>query len=159
MRLPTEYEWQLAATGGDVRSGPIPGGRTGTRRQEPWRANTVESELGRSTAVGMYPAGASPAGILDMAGTLWEWCSNAFDDPDNTAFPATQEDRRVLRGGSWGNDQDVARSAIRFRGYPSDRTQPRRFPCGVFVPINWALIPESAAQAARQTARSAVSIF
>jgi formylglycine-generating enzyme required for sulfatase activity len=48
----------------------------------------------------MYPSGASPADILDMAGTLWEWCSNAFDNPDNIVFPMAQEDRRVLRGGS-----------------------------------------------------------
>ena len=103
--------------------------------QEPWRANTTESELGRSTAVGMYPAGASPAGVFDMAGTVWEWCLNAFDDPDNTAFPTSQEDRRVLRGGSW-----IYRSGLRALGHPHQE-QPerpvrlRRLSCGVFVPI------------------------
>ncbi len=69
VRLPTEYEWQLAATGGDPDR-KYPWGADWDPAKEPWRANTSESELGRSTAVGMYPAGASPAGVLDMAGTL-----------------------------------------------------------------------------------------
>jgi formylglycine-generating enzyme required for sulfatase activity len=89
--------------------------------REHWRANTVESGLGRSTAVGMYPAGASATEVLDMAGTLWEWCLNEFDDPYNTVFPKSKEDSRVLRGGSWGSDQDVARSASRVRFSPSNR--------------------------------------
>jgi formylglycine-generating enzyme required for sulfatase activity len=112
VRLPTEYEWQLAATGGDAAF-TYPWGPNWDPAQEPWRANTLESELGRSTAVGMYPSGASQAGILDMAGTLWEWCSNAADDPDNTTFPTAQEDRRVLRGGSWNYYRVHARSADR----------------------------------------------
>ena len=69
----------------------------------------------------MYPAGASPAGVMDMAGTLYEWCSNAFDDPDNTAAPASQEDPRVLRGGSWNNSQNSARSANRYGFSPDGR--------------------------------------
>ena len=120
VRLPTEYEWQLAATGGDPAR-TYPWGPEWDPQAEPWRANTSESGLGRSTAVGMYPAGASPAGIADMAGTLWEWCRNAFDDPDNTGFPQSPEDRRVLRGGSWGLSQDNARSALRFWHFPSIR--------------------------------------
>ena len=39
-----------------------------------------------------------------MAGTLWEWCLNEFDDPYNTVFPKSKEDKRALRalrGGSW----------------------------------------------------------
>jgi formylglycine-generating enzyme required for sulfatase activity len=94
---------------------------------EPWRANTAESELGRSTGVGMYPAGASPAGVLDMAGTLWEWCLDPFETSETRggswlgrllAKRSLEEDRRVLRGGSWNNLQDDARSAIRNRFQP-----------------------------------------
>ena len=120
VRLPTEYEWQLAATGGDAAR-TYPWGPEWDPEQEPWRANTSESRLGRSTAVGLYPLGASRAGVPDMAGTIYEWCRNAFDDPDNTAFPASREDRRVLRGGSWYSDRVSARSASRFRDLPDDR--------------------------------------
>lgn len=112
VRLPTEYEWQLAATGGDVAF-TYPWGPDWDPVKEPWRANTLESGLGRSTAVGMYPSGASQAGILDMAGTSWEWCSNAADDPDNTTLPTAQDNRRVLRGGSWNYYWVNARSADR----------------------------------------------
>jgi formylglycine-generating enzyme required for sulfatase activity len=100
VRLPTEFEWQLAATGGDPQRA-YPWGRDWDPRREPWRANTSESNLGCSTAVGLYPQGASPVGAQDMAGTLWEWCLNAFDDPTNTRTPSSRGDTRALRGGSW----------------------------------------------------------
>jgi formylglycine-generating enzyme required for sulfatase activity len=117
VRLPMEDEWQLAATGGDP-SRTYPWGPDWNPSQQPWRANTSESELGRSTAVGIYPAGASGGGVLDMAGTIYEYCLNAFDDLDNTAFPTSQDDSRVLRGGSWDDFQDFARCAYRVRRYP-----------------------------------------
>jgi formylglycine-generating enzyme required for sulfatase activity len=116
VRLPTEFQWQLAATGGDPAN-VYPWGP----EWEPWRANTYESGLGRSTAVGMYPAGASRAGILDMAGTLYEWCLNAFDDPDDTAFRVTPKDLRAMRGGCWERDHDYARCAYRNWGAPNGR--------------------------------------
>jgi formylglycine-generating enzyme required for sulfatase activity len=114
IQLPTEFEWQQAATGGD-RNRRYPWGREEWDPvREPWRANTYESGLGRSTAVGMYPEGASPVGALDMAGTLYEWCLNAFDDPDKVDGHASGEERRAVRGGSWNNNQADARCAARF---------------------------------------------
>lgn len=112
--LPTECQWQQAATGGN------------SARHYPWGAawdgrcaNTYESDLGRSTAVGVYPEGASPVGALDMAGNVWEWCLNKFEDPQCTDLSSNAE--RVARGGSWGYPRDVARVAFRGPAQPNLR--------------------------------------
>ena len=66
VRLPTEFEWQQAATHGELE------------RAYPWgpdweegRCNSGESRLNRTTAVGLYPHGTWPDGPLDMAGNVW----------------------------------------------------------------------------------------
>jgi len=107
VRLPTEWEWQQAATGGDPAN------------EYPWgpewdgnRTNTDESELSRSTAVGMYPQGASPVGALDMSGNVWEWCLNEYDRPENVTLAG--DARRVVRGGAGNHDQSFARAAVRY---------------------------------------------
>jgi formylglycine-generating enzyme required for sulfatase activity len=117
VRLPDEWEWQRAATGGQEENA-FPWGPDWDPKAEPWRANTFESRLGQATAVGMYPAGVSPTGALDMAGTVWEWCLNKFETAkvEETRSSADDFDTRVVRGGSWLNAQDYARSANRF-GY------------------------------------------
>ncbi len=114
VRLPTEWEWQQAATGGD------------STNKYPWgpewdgnRANTDESELNRSTAVGLYPHGISRVSALDMSGNVWEWCLNEYDNPRNVA-PAGDA-RRVVRGGSWSHNQAHGRAAYRGRGAPGSR--------------------------------------
>lgn len=115
VRLPTEWEWQQAATGGDPTN-VYPWGLEWNGNY----ANTYESELSRSTAVGMYPHGISPVGALDMSGNVWEWCLNEYDQPRNLD-PAGAA-RRMARGGSWGGDLTLARAACR-----SDRAPGNRF--------------------------------
>lgn len=115
IRLPAEWEWQQAATGGDPAN------------QWPWgakwdssRANTKENGLSGTTAVGLYPKGMSPVGALDMGGNVMEWCLNEHKKTDR--IDVAGEAGRAVRGGSWSFSQDFARCAYRVRGtYPDFR--------------------------------------
>ena len=62
----------------------------------------------------------SVSGAEDMAGNLWEWCLNKFDDLDHTEVDATN-DPRVLRGGSWNLTPGLLRSALRSWSYAGSR--------------------------------------
>ncbi len=112
--LPTEMEWQQAATGGDPA------------REYPWgswkegRTNSFETGLGRTTAVGLFSQGRSLQGVSDLAANVWEWCLNRYKPPSHTEVDASGE-FRVLRGGSWLNDRVGCRSASRLRGRPDKR--------------------------------------
>ena len=119
--LPNEWEWQWAAMSGNGGNA-FPWGTDWDPEHEPFRANTSESGIGSLTAVGMYPKGVSQWGVLDFAGTVWEWCLNKFDKPGRTQFSADDFDPRARRGGSWGDDQDGARCAYRGGYYPGGRS-------------------------------------
>jgi len=111
IRLPTEWEWQQAATGGDsTREYPWPG------EWDAARCNSNKSRLNRTTAVGMYPSGATPQGLLDMAGNVWEWCLNKYEQPEvPESLPIDESNTsRVIRGGSWFNLPETLRASDRY---------------------------------------------
>lgn len=146
--LPNEAEWEKAARGGS----PLPrwssseayrdqGEGLGVR-EYPWgndfdpnKANTAESGIGTTSAVGCFPGGAGPYGALDMSGNLREWTRSLWGkdwDKADFGYPyqpsAKREDLeaprdilRVLRGGLFSTEAEYARCASRRKNLPDSR--------------------------------------
>jgi iron(II)-dependent oxidoreductase len=126
-RLPTEPEWEKAA-----RFDPA----TGRSRRFPWgdedpdatRANLGQRHLSPAP-VGAYPAGASPLGVHQLVGDVWEWLDSDFHGyPGFEPFPYREYsevffggDYKMLRGGSFGTDPAAGRATFRNWDHPIRR--------------------------------------
>ena len=103
-RLPTEIEWEYAASGKERRPYPW-----GIANPSPQRAN-YKSKKDATMPVGCYPEGATPDGLYDMAGNVWEWMGN---------WNEQEKERFFLRGGSWNVEPAGLRCSSRDNGDPS----------------------------------------
>ena len=126
-RLPTEQEWEAAATWNPER---------GFQQRYPWGDDELTSELANvdqlsfgTAQVNAYSRNVSPIGCSGMIGDVWEWTSSDFMGyPGFEAFPYPEysevffgDEYKVLRGGSWATSADVARATFRNWDYPIRR--------------------------------------
>jgi formylglycine-generating enzyme required for sulfatase activity/serine/threonine protein kinase len=146
-RLPSEAEWEKAASwAGELKrntgSAAMPVRVEELKRKYPWGNENpsldylnFDNRIGDTTPAGSFPQGASPFGVLDMAGNVSEWVADRYDasyysiSPAFNPFGPASGNFHVLRGGSWYNIARVVRAAFRFWNYPDAGYETSGFRC------------------------------
>jgi|GEM_PF-1520711 len=120
VRLPTEYEWEKAARGTDGRQFPYGRQPSNTKMNT---SELVQVASSGTNTVGVFVEGASPYGVQDMAGNVWEWTLSDFHNPmiDPTDENLNSGNRRVLRGGSFSDKRYYAATTFRSHYIPAGR--------------------------------------
>ena len=117
-RLPTEAEWEYACRAGSTA--PFHTGENLKTNQANYNYDHDTSTL----AVASFAA--NVWGLYDMHGNVWEWCSDRYGDypssPQTNPVGPSEGDFRVIRGGGWGSDAGLCRSASRLLNFPGDRS-------------------------------------
>jgi len=141
-RLPSEAEWEKAARGTTVRAFPW-GDASPTcalANHYYYNGSSFSYCVGDTSQVGAYPTGASQYGALDMAGNVWEWVNDWYDDTyystlpyDNPPGPVTGT-YKVHRGGNWIDYARDLRVAYRCNYYPTTHNYFIGFRCAAPLP-------------------------